>query len=306
MNGERGPDVEWVVLLEAAGEMTGGVAVDPMTLGRIVAPWASSAPVTLCSSDRYALQLKVWAESPHAALASAMGLWRDALRRTDLPDWELVRAEIVTPEELEHELRAAEQAGYAAAGYVPPRNEDARLSDDLLRSALYDALTGLPNREVFVDHVRRSLGRPAAHRPVHAVLSVDVGVEPCDMPPSPGAHLPDDIVIEAARRLLEAVRNDDVLARVGPHQFALLVEVPDGSDVEGVAARIVETVRSPRRRGHAADLRASVGVATVRGDDADEVIWTAEAAMEAAGIAGSDRYACSPADPVRRHDGGNG
>lgn len=304
MNGERGPDGEWVVLLEAAGEVAGGMAVDPLTLGRVVAPWASPAPVTLYSHDRYAVQLKVWAESPHAALASAMGLWRDALRRRALPDWELVRAEVVTPEELEHELRAAEQAGYAAAGYAGPTNEDARLSEDLLRSALHDALTGLPNRELFLDRVRRSLGGATPYGPVHAVLTV--AVERSDETAAGGAHLPDELVIEAARRLLQDVRNDDVMARVGPDEFALLVTLPDGSDVEGVAARIVETVRSPRRRGHAADLRATVGVATVRGDDADEVMRTAEAAMEAARVTGADRYACSPADPAQRYDRGGG
>lgn len=304
MNGGQGPGGEWVVLLEAAGEMTAGTAVDPSTLGRIVAPWASPAPVTLYSADRYALQLKVSAETPHAALASAMGLWQDALRRTALPDWELVRAEVVTPEELEHELRAAEQAGHAAAACAAHTNDDARLGDDLLRSALYDALTGLPNRELFLDQVRRVLGPATPDGPVHAVLTV--AVDQCGAAPPARAQLPDEILVEAARRLSRHVRSNDVMARVGPAEFALLVGVPDGSDVAGVAARIVETVRSPRRRGHPAELSASVGVATVRGDDADEVMRAAETAMEAARGTSPDRCACSRADPARRHHEGGG
>ena len=77
----------------------------------------------------------------------------------------LVRAEVVTPREQEAEWQAAERAdsGGDTSSPSPPSTVDV-VGDAFLRDADHDSLTGLPDRERFIDEVRRALagGDPAS------------------------------------------------------------------------------------------------------------------------------------------------
>jgi hypothetical protein len=106
---------EWLVLLEAA-EGLGGSTIDGDGLRRLVGAWPAPAPAAFHGRGWYALQVAVAAGDPPGALAAAMALWVDALDRSGLPAWDLVRAEVVTPSQLESEIRDAEQAGDGGAG----------------------------------------------------------------------------------------------------------------------------------------------------------------------------------------------
>lgn len=268
---------EWIVLLEAADER-GRSTIDAPSFRRLVSSWPGPGPTALYSPNRYALQVPVRAFNPPSALSSAMWLWKDVLRRTGLPDWQLVRAEIVTPDELERELLTAEAA--AAADAEEPLEDsstDDEVAGELLWRALHDPLTGLSDRELFLDHVRRALApRRDAAAPVLSVVVVDPGA-------SLPAPAPDAVLVEVARRLVEAVRPEDTVARVGPRRFALLLTLPAPGDTGAVARRIADRIRAPLRHdGRTLALAAGIGVATTAcSRDPDELMAMAEAAVSA-------------------------
>jgi len=290
---------EWIVLLEAA-EGGRGAPIGRAEIGLLAASWPNPAPTVLYSEHRYALQVPVRAPSPPAALARAMDLWDCALRRTLTPHWDLVRAEVVTPEELDAELAGVEGvAPPACECHDPSRGTSERVGDDLLRRALYDTITGLPGREAFLDDVRRRLA--GGDRPmVHAVMVVDVdGLaterrHEAKVPPA-------EVLVELATRLSGAVRTSDVVARIGAARFALLVGVRAEAQADAVARRVVAGVRLPLpSRGFTLQPRPSVGMATASGTgDADQLILRAEQALGAAQAAGGNCHRKVAAAPPR-------
>jgi diguanylate cyclase (GGDEF)-like protein len=94
---------EWIVVLEAAaGAFAAGL--DEATLARLIEVVSDTRPIALHSADRYALQLRVVAESPSDALGLALGRWSDAVLSLGAPGWEVVRADVMSPAELGLEL----------------------------------------------------------------------------------------------------------------------------------------------------------------------------------------------------------
>lgn len=275
---------EWIVLLEAANER-GASTIDPVSFGQMVSSWATPAPTILYSPDRYALQVAVTAPNAASALASAMSRWTDALSRNGLPIWDLVRAEILTPEELENEIQAAECAsdGTEAVPHAPPATGEDSEEAELLRRALHDCITGLPGREAFLDEIRRAMAPGLRAQGTRAVMVVHFD-RPGTLDPGQGRSVPDDVLAEIAGWLTGAVRRGDVVGCVGPAQFALLVEGPSAKDPDTVAQRIHDHVRSSLlQRGQPLPLMASVGVAPITGGaDADQVLRMAEMAVMAA------------------------
>ncbi len=268
---------EWLVLLEAE-DTAERSTIDPSSFARLVSSWATPVPTTLYTPTRYALQVAVTATDAPSALSAAISRWKDCLRRTALPEWPLVRAEIMTPEELEQELQALEWGSNgedAPAPLCPLAREVA--ADDLLRRAFHDPVTGLPSRELFLDGVRRALASRTAASPPLAMLVVGIdGFEIVNG--SVRRSLADETAVEIARRLTEMVRRGDTVARVGPTQFALLVEAPTGEDADCLARRIVDLFRCPPPgAGPPLDVRVTVGVAmSTSTDDADQLLLVAE------------------------------
>lgn len=269
--------MEWLVLLEAE-DTAERSTIDPSSFARLVSSWATPEPTSLYTPTRYALQVAVSATDAPSALSAAISRWKDCLRRTALPEWPLVRAEIMTPEELEQELQALEWGGNgedAPARLCPLAGDVA--ADDLLRRAFHDPVTGLPSRELFLDGVRRALASRTSASPPLAVLVVRIErFELVDG--SLRRSLADETVVAVAGRLIEMVRRGDTVARVGPSQFALLVEVPNGEDADCLARRIVDLFHCPPPGGgRPLGLRATVGVAmSTSTDDADQLILVAE------------------------------
>lgn len=277
---------QWVVLLEAADE-SGLLTVDADSCARLVSSWAVSIPTTLYSPTRYALQVTVEAGDAPAALRVALAQWKDALRRAALPEWELVRAEILTPRELELELQAAQQSDTPHPMSPVPNSSDRAVAEGLLRRALHDDVTGLPNREAFIDEVRRELLAPISGRAVRVVVAVALDQLAKGEHPAPASAR---LLTDIGGGLTATVRRDDTVARIGEAEFAALVTLPSARDIEPLAERVVRSVRFVGGR-HSRPLTASVGVATASGaDDPDELLLIAELATVAARDAGGDRY----------------
>ncbi len=153
---------------------------------------------------------------------------------------------------------------------------------DLQRLALFDQVTGLANRALFLDRLAHELAR--RDRPRLAVLVLDLDKFRA-VNDSLGHRSGDQLLALVARRLLSTVRPFDTVARLGADEFALLCpEVTDADDAVAVADRLNHALREPLTlAGLEMSATASIGVALapepVRGavDEADEALPTSDA-----------------------------
>jgi diguanylate cyclase len=128
--------------------------------------------------------------------------------------------------------------------------------------AYHDALTGLPNRAVFNDHLARAVARAAEAREPLSVLCVDLdGFKAVnDIHGHPAG---DELLIEVAHRLRAVVRGDELVARLGGDEFAI---VQQGGSQPGHAGLLSERIAGALGEpfavgGKTARISASIGVA---------------------------------------------
>lgn len=175
----------------------------------------------------------------------------------------------------------------------------AEAQEQLWWDARRDALTGLANRTLFVEHLG-SLFAADRRRPVDggpgrvALLLCDLdGFK--DVNDRHGHHVGDRVLVEIARRLEGVVRQGDLVSRFGGDEFLVACEGLDGDDVSVLAARIIEAVGAPIVvDGAVHQLGMSVGVAFERpgdGDEPDRLVTRADDAMYEAKGAGGARVA---------------
>ena len=156
--------------------------------------------------------------------------------------------------------------------------EQSRLS----HQALHDALTGLPNRVLFLEQLAQSV-EMAARRSIHSVvlfIDIDRFKSVNDIA---GHAAGDQLLVGVARRLREVLRPADTVARLGGDEFVVLCENLYDAQKEAVAIaeRIVETMAQPfSTAGNELFTSASVGLAFVRpGDDPHVLVARADSAM---------------------------
>ena len=157
-----------------------------------------------------------------------------------------------------------------------------RMESELERLALYDPLTGLPNRALFTDRLRHALGR-RDRSTVTAVYFLDVDRFK-RINDSLGHAAGDEVLGEVARRLQNALRPEDTVARFGGDEFTILCESVGGVlEAVSVADRLQRPLSDPIRAG-GAELRlsASIGVALAEPGElphGERLIEDADAAM---------------------------
>jgi len=187
--------------------------------------------------------------------------------------------------------------------------------EQLLHSALHDALTGLPNRSLLVDRLEAALGRSSReHRDVGVLyLDLDGFKEVND---SAGHAAGDAVLIEVSKRLLGTIREGDTVARLGGDEFVVVVEPWNRSNrtnlskgsvlsVE-VAQRILRALAKPVLVGGIGhDISASIGVAylsprsgATNAERAAKIIADADAAMYEAKKNGKNRIEVFGEGPV--------
>ncbi|MBB3973428.1 EAL domain-containing protein [Hansschlegelia beijingensis] len=163
----------------------------------------------------------------------------------------------------------------------------------LLQNAVHDALTGLPNRELFVDRLDVALGFARANqalRPVVMVLDIDRYKK---INETVGVTTGDTILITVVRRLSRLLKPQDTLARLGGDQFGvLLLSESDPSAAPAFADTLKRTLRAPIAfGGKELFLTASIGFAVADGSSeasAEELVKNAEVAMYHAKRFGGD------------------
>lgn len=135
--------------------------------------------------------------------------------------------------------------------------------EKLLHDALHDALTGLPNRALFLERLEGALARTKRHSEyVFAVLFVDLDRFKF-INESLGHALGDQLLVQAGRQLKKCVRPEDTVARLGGDEFTILLDdIGDAVVATRVANRIHEALLAPfDLGGHEVFTTASIGIA---------------------------------------------
>lgn len=148
--------------------------------------------------------------------------------------------------------------------------------------ATHDALTQLPNRQLFRDRAEIAVARARRSGERVAVCYLDLdGFKPIN--DVLGHAMGDRVLEEVARALRAQTRETDTVARMGGDEFVVLLESSESTvDIEGVARRLVDGVDAIAAvGGHAVHLSASLGVAVFpdHGDDVDTLLAHADMAM---------------------------
>ena len=159
--------------------------------------------------------------------------------------------------------------------------------------ARHDPLTGLPNRLLCSDHLRRSISKAQRSGQPLAVLYIDLDRFK-EVNDSLGHGVGDDLLREVARRLSVNVRGSDMVARLGGDEFVCVLDCEDARlEVPPVAEKLLSVLAEPMQlQGHALQLSASIGISLFPGDgnSADDLTRAADTAMYVAKRAGRNRY----------------
>ena len=157
-----------------------------------------------------------------------------------------------------------------------------REEDRIRRLAHYDVLTGLPNRILFNDHVRRTLARMHRLSGQLAVLYLDLDhFKPVN--DLYGHAIGDLVLTEAARRMAATMRDTDTVSRRGGDEFVASLESEDAKETAAlVSGKLIEAVSLPYEvEGHLIHIGVSIGIAIYPddGEDSDTLLAAADSAL---------------------------
>jgi len=159
--------------------------------------------------------------------------------------------------------------------------------------AYHDALTGLPNRPLFVDRLIVALAQAHRGNQKLAVFFLDLDRFK-DINDSLGHSVGDTLLKAVAERVRRCVREGDTVARFGGDEFTLLIpRIESVEDAAKIAQKIIETLKIPFFI-HDRELFAttSIGISIFPGDgqDPETLVRNADAAMYRAKDQGRDNY----------------
>jgi diguanylate cyclase (GGDEF)-like protein/PAS domain S-box-containing protein len=192
-------------------------------------------------------------------------------------------------------------------GTITDVTEFKNAEERLLFDAVHDNLTGLPNRELFLDRMDASFAFARSDtqiRPTILVIDIDRFKQVND---SVGLAVGDSILLTTARRLSRLLKPQDTLARLQGDQFALiLISENEPARIVAFAETLRRTLRAPIAfNDREIFLTASVGLALADNQPhrPEEVLKDAELAMYHAKRIGGDRIEIfKPAMRARKTD----
>ena len=152
-----------------------------------------------------------------------------------------------------------------------------------------DPVTGLPNRTLFLERLREAL----AERRDDIVLFIDLDRFKA-VNDSLGHRAGDDLLAAVSRRITQRLRADDMVARIGGDEFAVLLRDISLNDAVVIAESLIASLRQPFRvASRDALIGASVGVADRKSaeDTADDLLSNADVAMYTAKKRGASQVA---------------
>ncbi len=160
-------------------------------------------------------------------------------------------------------IRDHDGRAYRMAGSQTDITSKKTVDDQLVYNAFHDALTGLPNRALFMDRLQHII-TVSKRRPneVYAVLFLDMDRFKI-VNDSLGHTVGDQILVVMGQKLSECLRPGDTVARLGGDEFAVLLhDIKEVKDAVEVAERIHHKLSAPLMvKGHEVFSSVSIGIA---------------------------------------------
>jgi diguanylate cyclase (GGDEF)-like protein/PAS domain S-box-containing protein len=160
--------------------------------------------------------------------------------------------------------------------------ERKQVARKLERSALYDALTGLPNRPLFFDRMNQHLAQAKRNRYNLALLYIDLDRFQV-INDTLGEETGDLLLQEVSKRMTSCTRKADTVARLGGDEFiGICGKIAASEDVVVVARKILGVLSASYRiKGHECTIGASIGISLypADGDDAETLLHKADHAL---------------------------
>jgi diguanylate cyclase (GGDEF)-like protein len=190
-------------------------------------------------------------------------------------------------------LQAAMGLGMVIWLLEDERKQVLAAAEQIEHLAYHDALTGLPNRNLFLDHLRLALALAGRDRRHVAVLFLDLDRFKT-INDSLGHGAGDELLRTIADRLRLGLRQGDTVARLGGDEFTVLLpEIGDERDMIHVAEKLLTLIRQPLTlQGREIVVTGSVGISRFPhdGDIPEELLKRADVAMYQAKQGGRDVY----------------
>lgn len=152
----------------------------------------------------------------------------------------------------------------------------------LLRMALYDTLTGLPNRRYFMERLQESIEHARRFKRKMGLLYIDLdGFK--DINDEKGHDAGDELLVKIAELLRKTIRTADIAARLGGDEFAIILfEIDSIEGAFNAGRHSISNINMPfRMKTGTVNIGASIGVAVFpdHASTADELITQADRAM---------------------------
>jgi diguanylate cyclase (GGDEF)-like protein/PAS domain S-box-containing protein len=173
--------------------------------------------------------------------------------------------------------------------------ERRRAEEQLLHDALHDSLTGLPNRTLFIGHLKLAVNQCRRRNGyLFAVLFIDLDRFKV-INDSLGHMVGDELLIAIARRLEICLRDGDTVARLGGDEFTILLDdITEHADALRAAERVQEVLEQPfALAGRELFVTASVGIKYSGGagdEQPEDLLRDADTAMYCAKALGKAQY----------------
>ena len=172
-------------------------------------------------------------------------------------------------------------------------SERMQVQERLQHMAHHDALTDLPNRNLFLDRLQQALIRARHHDRLVAVMFMDLDRFK-NINDTLGHNTGDQLLLQLSERLKHSVRDGDTIARFGGDEFAILLDdVDNENSIAAVAQKLLQTLSEPFHvNSHELFITASIGIAIFPhdGEDPDTLLRNADVAMYRAKELGKNNY----------------
>ena len=163
----------------------------------------------------------------------------------------------------------------------------------LQQMAHFDKLTNLPNRSLMLDRLNQALSLAKRHGKYVAVMLLDLDRFK-EVNDTLGHDMGDKLLVEAADRLTNILRESDTVARIGGDEFiSVLPEISHPNNAAHIAQKFVKSLASPfHLEGHKLYISASIGIAMYPGDgtEPDNLVKNADTAMYHAKAQGKNNF----------------
>jgi len=168
------------------------------------------------------------------------------------------------------------------AGIFSDLSSQEQFRTDLHNLAYYDALTGLPNRELFMDRLENALVKARRDDTAIALMFIDLDRFK-NINDTLGHSVGDELLKAVSRKLTGCVRKVDTVARLGGDEFTItLASIAHPEDAAKVAETILHSFKEPLDiGGRELFISPSIGISTYPADgkDSEALIKNADTAM---------------------------